>query len=555
MALRQALTELARPEMRGGTLRMVLASLLAAASEGIGFALLVPLLSSLDPGAMDGPGIPFANQFGLPALLALFVALIAVRAVAEYWRAISVQDLSRALVDGLRMKAVRSLLGARWRWLAGLQEGEAEGLLASDIDRCAYAVQMLAGLVRLVLALLALMAAAAMISLPAAFVAIAGGVVAYLLFAPVRRKARAIGEDLSTRHEAVHARLSRMTRGLRVIKSFEKEDEEAALLETGFRGLRHTERAYVGSSALAQGVLQIGGATLAAIAIWAAMERLAIPLPAVLALAAIFVRALPLIGQLQASAQGWAYAAPAFENAGKFIAAAEAHREPAVQIDAPRLRSSLSLKGVEVDFPDRDGALEGVDLDIQANTMVALCGVSGSGKSTLADICSGLTEPDAGTIAVDGEVLNASALRSWRSRTAYVQQETVLFGGSVRDNLLFADPSADDERLWNALQEANADFVARLPGGLDCRVGASGRELSGGERQRIALARALLRSPDLIILDEATSALDPESEKAIAQALRAMTSRRTVLAIAHRGLLPEIADHIVRLERGRVALS
>ena len=554
MALRQALGELAQPEMRGGTVRLLLVSLVAAASEGVGFVLLVPLLSSLEPEAMQGAMPPFAAGLELPVLLALFVVLIAVRAAAEVWRAISVQDLSRALVDGLRMKAVRSLLGARWQWLSGMREGQAEALLATDIDRCAYAVEMLARLTRLALALIALMAAALVVSLPAALVAIAGGLLAYLLFAPVRRKARLLGEDLSIRHDAIHARLSRTTRGFRVIKSFEKEAQEAALLEEGFSSLRTTEHAYVRSSAQAQAVLQIAGAVLAAIAIWVAVSRLSMPVPTVLALAAVFVRALPLVGQLQASAQGWAHAAPAFENARRLIEVADAHAEPAAETTAPQLRTSLTLRNVGVSFAGREGALTGIDVEIPAYSLTAVCGPSGSGKSTLADLCSGLTGPDTGTIAVDGQPFDEPARRSWRSRTAYVQQETVLLGRTVRENLLFAAPEAEDDRLWSALERTNANFVARLPGGLDCPVGALGRELSGGERQRIALARALLRSPDLIILDEATSALDPESENAIAEALRAMTADRTVLAIAHRGILPDLADKVVWLDRGRIAV-
>ena len=552
MALRETFRQLRQPAMRRGTINLVLASFVSAASEGAGFVLLVPLLASLDATTGQASILPAGLELQLPVLLALFVALVALRAGAEVWRALSVQDLSRALVDSLRMKAVQGMLGARWRWLSGLREGEAEALLISDIDRCAYAVEMLASLVRLTLALAALLAAALVVSPPAALVAAAGALLTYLLFSPVRRRARAIGEDLSERHDAIHANLSRTMRGLRVIKSFEKESEHASLLDHGFSSLRRTERAYIGSNALAQAILQIGGAIVAALAIWAAVAKLSIPLPTVLTLAAIFVRALPLVGQVQAHAQGWAHAAPAFDNARRFIEASQAHADTAASAPAPNFRTVLSLRDVGVRFAGREGALGGINLDIPANCLVAICGPSGSGKSTLADICSGLTSPDTGTIAIDGESLEGAMLRSWRSRTAYVQQEPVIFGGTIRDNLRFADAKATDDCMWAALEDAHAGFVREIPGGLDCPVGATGRELSGGEKQRIALARALLRSPDLIILDEATSALDSASEKAIAEALRQMTRKTTVIAIAHRGLLPELADQVIRLERGRV---
>ncbi|MXO96835.1 ATP-binding cassette domain-containing protein [Erythrobacter aquimaris] len=552
MVMRQVLDELRQPAMRRGSVRMLCASLLAASTEGIGFVLLVPLLASLDAEASNLPLAGFASGLPLSVLLALFVALVGLRAGAEVWRVLSVQDVSRALVDSLRMNAVQNMLGARWRWLSGLREGEAEALLVSDIDRCAYAVEMLATLVRLALALAALLAAAIVVSPPAALVAIAGGLFAYLLFAPVRRKARMIGEELSARHDTVHTQLSRTMRGLRVIKSFGKESEHARMLENGFSALRRTERAYVGSSAIAQAILQVGGGAVTALAIWVAVTTLSIPLPTVLVLTAIFVRALPLIGQVQAHAQGWAHASPAFESARKFIGASKAHADAVASAPAPEFKSVLSLRDVGVRFAGRQGALSGIDLDIASNRLVVICGPSGSGKSTLADICSGLTFPDSGTVAINGIRLELSMLCSWRSRTAYVQQEAVIFGGTVRDNLRFADAHATEDQMWAALEEAHAGFVRDLPDGLDCPVGATGRELSGGEKQRIALARALLRSPDLIILDEATSALDSASEKAIAEALRSMTEKTTVIAIAHRGILPKLADQVIRLERGGV---
>ena len=137
----------------------------------------------------------------------------------------------------------------------------------------------------------------------------------------------------------------------------------------------------------------------------------------------------------------------------------------------------------------------------------------------IADLLGGLVSPDRGRVLVDGVVLDGGARQGWRSRVAYVQQEAVLFSGTVRDNLLWAKPGASQAELDRALDRAAAGFVHDLPGGLDCPLGEGGRALSGGERQRIALARALLREPDLLILDEATNALDAASEAVIADAV------------------------------------
>jgi ATP-binding cassette subfamily C protein len=149
-------------------------------------------------------------------------------------------------------------------------------------------------------------------------------------------------------------------------------------------------------------------------------------------------------------------------------------------------------------------------------------------------------------------ILDGGARRAWRSRVAYVQQEPVLFSGTLRDNLLWASPQVSEARLWQALEDASALFVRDLPQGLDTPLGESGRQLSGGERQRVVLARALLRDPVLLILDEATSALDAGNEEAIVEALQRLKSRLAIVVICHRGALVNIADRVVTMECGRV---
>jgi ATP-binding cassette subfamily C protein len=173
----------------------------------------------------------------------------------------------------------------------------------------------------------------------------------------------------------------------------------------------------------------------------------------------------------------------------------------------------------------------------------------------LADLVGGLLSPDKGYVTIDGVELAPGLRNAWRRRVAYVQQDPVLFSGSVRDNLCWAEPQAKEPQLRRALACAAADFVHELPGGLDCPLGESGRALSGGERQRIALARALLRAPDLLILDEATSAVDAESERAIVTAIRAIAGRCTILVIGHRGALVECADRKIELGGGRIVAS
>jgi ABC-type multidrug transport system fused ATPase/permease subunit len=198
-------------------------------------------------------------------------------------------------------------------------------------------------------------------------------------------------------------------------------------------------------------------------------------------------------------------------------------------------------------------ALRDIDLTIPSNRTTALVGPSGAGKSTMADLLMGLLLPQDGDLQVDGKVLTEEQLWHWRQRIGYVPQETFLLHDSIRNNLLWAEPDATAEELQRVLEMSCADrFVDRLPDGIETVVGDRGVRLSGGERQRLALARALLRRPDLLILDEATSHLDAENQQRIHESIQRMQGRLTVVIIAHRLSTIRDADQIICLDKGLV---
>lgn len=200
--------------------------------------------------------------------------------------------------------------------------------------------------------------------------------------------------------------------------------------------------------------------------------------------------------------------------------------------------------------------VQAVSLDLKPGQTVALVGPSGSGKSTLAMLACGLLRPQQGRITVDGMPLQAMDPQAWRRHVGWVPQDALLGDGSVRDNLVFGLHSASEAQLAQVLADTGcADFVARLPEGLDTPLGHNGHRLSGGERQRLALARALLREPRLLVLDEPTSALDRESERLVIRALAGQRGQRTTLVIAHRLSTVVDADCIVVMEAGRVVDS
>jgi ATP-binding cassette subfamily B protein len=217
----------------------------------------------------------------------------------------------------------------------------------------------------------------------------------------------------------------------------------------------------------------------------------------------------------------------------------------------------LRLEHVSHRYDDAtEDALSDVDLDVPAGQTVAFVGSSGSGKSTLLNLVLGFVRPSAGRILLDGQDMASLDLRTVRRAVSVVPQESVLFEGTVRDNVAYGLDDPSDDRIRAALRDANAwEFVEAMPQGWDTVVGQRGARLSGGQRQRLAIARALVRDPRILFLDEATSALDPEAEATVRDALSRLMKGRTTLVVAHRLSTIREADRIVVLDHGRVVES
>jgi subfamily B ATP-binding cassette protein MsbA len=219
------------------------------------------------------------------------------------------------------------------------------------------------------------------------------------------------------------------------------------------------------------------------------------------------------------------------------------------------VRGEVRFEGVRFRYGDRgdDWVLDGIDLHGHPGGVIALVGPSGAGKSTLATLISRFHDPVEGRITLDGVDLRDLDPRALRSVVGVVPQETLLFSGSIAENVRYGRPDATDSAVMAALEAANASsFVAEFPDGVATVVGERGVKLSGGQRQRIAIARALLKDPRILVLDEATSSLDSESEAQVQSALDRLMQGRTTFVIAHRLSTILSADEIVVLEHGRV---
>ncbi len=220
-----------------------------------------------------------------------------------------------------------------------------------------------------------------------------------------------------------------------------------------------------------------------------------------------------------------------------------------------QLTGAIAYRDVAFRYPSRPDmeVLRGINLRIEPGQKVALVGASGAGKSTIVQLLLQFYKIDEGAILVDGKSIYEYDLLKYRQNIAIVPQEVLLFGGTIRENILYGKPNASDAEVTQAAQQANAwDFIQSFPDGLDTIVGERGVKLSGGQRQRIAIARAILKDPAILLLDEATSSLDAESEKLVQEALSRLMEGRTSIIIAHRLATIRDVDCIYVLENGRI---
>jgi ABC-type multidrug transport system fused ATPase/permease subunit len=223
-----------------------------------------------------------------------------------------------------------------------------------------------------------------------------------------------------------------------------------------------------------------------------------------------------------------------------------------------RSKGHIRYQNVYFSYPTRSDVpvLQGIDLEVHPGQKVALVGASGAGKSTIIQLLLRYYQPQQGEILLDGTPIQSFDLSAYRKNLAIVPQEVILFGGTIKENILYGKPEATDEEVRLAAQQANAlDFILAFPDGFETTVGERGVKLSGGQRQRIAIARAILKDPAILLLDEATSSLDAESERAVQDALNTLMLGRTSIIIAHRLATIRDVDQIYVIEQGQIVES
>jgi ATP-binding cassette subfamily C protein len=520
-------------------------------AEGAGLLLMVPVLDMVGVG---GGGV----QTTVPLLrgLGLYMLLVAGAAAITAARTIVGNDHRNRFVDHLRSDLHEKLLHVAWPTFQSLRATDVKQILTIEVNRLGLCHDALINLLVAALNLPTLLVAALLLSPPLTSATLAASLLALLLIRRIGRSGFDIGMRLGRAQQAMMADLTDDLAGLRVIKGLGVEQARRDMLSRRFADLRHLQARHARITAYEQAALMLTAAGLAALTVVAAALWLEQPLSEALVVILAFAR---LAQRGLGGMRVWRQlegALPAVNLYEEMRERVRAGAEPRAGADLPPFSQKLSLRGVKLRTGDGRMALDDIDLDLPFGTLLAVIGPSGAGKSTLADLIAGLTHPTAGTLTLDGLDLTTDQFSAWRRQVAVVPQDPFLFHDTIRGNLLLAAPDVSEAELWAVLEDAAAaDFVRALPHGLDTIVGDRGGSVSGGERQRLAIARALLRRPRLLILDEATSALDGGSEALVLETLDRLRGHLTILAVTHREATHRRADRVLALEGGRVLVN
>lgn len=541
--------------------RGVVATGLVAAGavlDGAGLLLLIPILDSVVTRAggdsrvgtmLDAIGL-HSGFSRLIALLAAFVALAVARALVQFARDIALGKLQTSFVEHQRNQVMRAIAAASWSRIVGLRHARITNLITAEVSRVAGSAQFLiqasvAAAMLVVQAALAFTLAPVLAFATTALVVIGGGAV--LL---AQGKIRDIGTGMVQGNAALMGSANGFLSGLKAAAAQNTQNEFIAEFETIQSTLRQTGLSFQRRQANSRRVFAIGSGFAAASVVLIGFAT-KVPPAVLITLVLIFARMSGPAILIQQAAQNFFFALPSFEALQAFQTelAAERAVTPAPVVPPP---GAIEARDLVYRYAT-GGGVSGASARIEPGSFVGIAGPSGAGKTTLIDLLIGLTEPQAGTLSVGGMVLDAAGRAGWREGVAYVPQEGFLFHDTVRRNLAWGNRAPDEAAMWEALEFVGAEaLVRRMPEAIDTIVGERGALLSGGERQRLALARAILRRPRLLVLDEAMNAIDAGSETLLLGRIAALEPRPTILMISHRAESMATCDQVIRVEGGVV---
>lgn len=495
------------------------------------------------------------QQSDVANLLLAWFALIALQALLGYAVTVRLAEAGQGLVADLSTRTFDHIQSLPLAWHHARKRGDILSMLTRDVEVLGrFVTGSLAPLLPL---LLTCTGALIMMFVIAPWFALATALLLPAMILAMRlagRQLRPLGQLGIQAYADKYAMAEQSLSMLPVVKAFTRETEDSRSFGQQAHTLRDIQLRLARNVAAIAPVVRLVSAAAVLGLLWFANREVQLGQLRLEGLVSLLLYGLMLIQPISSLASLYGSAHTARGGAQRLLALFAQQPEPRGGAHEPdTIRGDIAFNNVRFSYPGRALILDEIDLNIRAGEAIAITGVNGSGKSTLAHLLMRFLEADSGQIRLDGHDVREFSLRALRGHIGLVSQNVLLFDGTVAENIAFGRPEATREQVISAALSAQADaFIRDLPDGYDSRIGDRGVQLSGGQQQRIALARALLKNPMILILDEATAMFDAEAEAAFVAGCRAAAGRRSLILITHRRASLAVADRIVRLENGRL---
>lgn len=569
MSTNKLLIRFAKP-YPGWIILTIILGFSGALFNGVGTTLIVPVILKIVGQEVNLNGAPpiikailnpfdnLSEDYRLGLMAGTILLTIILKNLANYASALTSSSLTRRITTDIREAGIKLLLEIDIDYYSKMKVGDLINRLGGETSRAANAVRLYVRLVTLAITIIVFAAILISISwqLTIAATVLLSLVVIVNQYAIIRSKK--FGKQLSDISKGYSIAMLETLNGIRLVKSTGNENKEFKRITKLIKKREEADfKSQLNSEAIAPISEVMGISALLGIVFLSRVifkDQLSAVSAILLTYLLILLRLLPLMSQLNTLRSNLANITPSISIVTDFLDTTNKPFMGNGDISFSKLEEGIHFNSISFNYPGHDKLiLKDVDLYLPRGTTLALVGGSGAGKSTLADLLPRFYDPNSGNITIDNTDLREFDIQSLRKSMGIVSQDTFLFNDSVRNNIAYGEFQISDEEVISAAKRANAyEFITKLPQGFDTVIGDRGVMLSGGQRQRLAIARALVQNPDILILDEATSALDTVSERLVQEAIDDLSRDRTTLVIAHRLSTVQKADQIAVLDRGSV---
>jgi len=541
----------------------------SAAFEGFGFGFLLAFLQSLVSPMLEPfktginwfdfwiLGIDRGATERLLRVSSLILLAAWIRAVFNYLTQVYTELTQQMLVDRLRKQVFEQLQAVNLSYFGQVSSGQLMNTLTSEIGRLNLAFTLSAFIITKLLALILYSVLLFTISWQLTLISLTLFALIAIALSRINDRVRTKSVAVSQANGHFTATTLELITGIRTVQAFSTQDYErqrfyrasSQVVKTAMRATRQSAIVRPLAEGLATTVLII----MIILAITIFVQNGTLQTASLLTFLFILFRLVPAIHEVNASRVQLIATSGSIRNLGELL---RRDNKPYLQDGDQHfagLKRSIEFCAVDFGYDANQPVLKEISLCIPKGKTTAIVGSSGAGKSTLVDLIPRFYDPTFGRVLFDGQDARSFAIQTLRQKMAIVSQDTFIFNASVHENIAYGLSHVRNQQVCRVAEQANAlDFILALPEQFETVLGDRGVRLSGGQRQRLAIARALLRDPEILILDEATSALDSESERLIQQSLEQLSQGRTVITIAHRLSTIMRADQVVVMEQGRI---